>query len=78
MSPAKISLHLVAVLNYLFAALTSQPKEEKTEKEQEEVKGVERGEVESLIVYDVVVIAMCALWIQMILILVSLVHSNCL
>lgn len=33
-SPAQIYLHLLAVLNYLLAALTPQPEEAKTEVEQ--------------------------------------------
>lgn len=38
----------------------------------------EREKVESLIVYDVVVIAKCTLRIHVILILVSLLPDNCL
>lgn len=46
--------------------------------ERVEVEKTGAREVESLIVYEVVVIAVCTLWIHLILILVSLLHNNCL
>lgn len=49
--------------------------------EREEVEVEKSGaeeEVESLIIYEVVVIAVCTLWIHLMLILVSLLHNNCL